>query len=743
MNEEFLSAAKTALQVSELHSDRPIESEKDDRLGRVDFSQRLALSLSRWRQRESLVVALYGPWGSGKTSVKNMVCQYLSSEKDNAVRVVEINPWEVSGSGAMEVLFYSQILAAFSDPNASPEEKETVPILRKFFATLQQMNHFVKPATYAATIIGGPIAGAVTATLGESISLSADMAEKLGLQKEQAEEITFPQLKEKLKEKLRSLEKPLIVIIDDIDRLTGEEICLLLRLVKANADLPSLTYFLLFQRETVERAIHLRTGENGAAYLEKVVQIGLELPMIPRQKIAKEFSSGIESILTRLLGDFGLEALYEEKERLSDLWRTCLSSFIRTFRDVARFLNVFEFKLQGVIRNGMLEVNPVDFIAIQALYLFQPEVATRLAGEKESLTGSFKREDNKEPLPDIFELAGEHKKAVDNILQGLFPRVFGMDSSSQNHPLNLLIERQRVCTAQHFDRYFSGEIGESDISQLEIQAVIEARHDREIVLTLLKEARAKGREILLIECLGSNTAINQPDSIGWAAGLCDFGDEMPALVAERFHTPTVVFIASILREILAPIQSMDERKECVRRWIMESKGIAVPARIVEKMEQHMEESRAPNHWPLFTSAEINQLRGEMVRRLRAASQEPNFIHLPVLLDALYPWARWDEKGVKQWTAAKLVNPDDALSLLKTLMIVKPFGGETSVRKTSRISWQIVQRFASLEEWKKAVEPLSQKNGVKKILLMLDQAAARRAQGIADDWQAYLPEDGQD
>ena len=50
--------------------DRPIESESDDLLGRSTFARKLAEAINAWRERDSLVVALFGPWGTLLARVK-------------------------------------------------------------------------------------------------------------------------------------------------------------------------------------------------------------------------------------------------------------------------------------------------------------------------------------------------------------------------------------------------------------------------------------------------------------------------------------------------------------------------------------------------------------------------------------------------------------------------------------------------------------------------------------------------
>jgi len=87
---------------------------------------------------------------------------------------------------------------------------------------------------------------------------------------------------------LTRLPQPLLVVIDDIDRLTTEEILQVFQLVKANADFPRLIYLLLFEREVVAKALNQISGDKGTEFLEKIIQVlrdaltrstGLALPV--------------------------------------------------------------------------------------------------------------------------------------------------------------------------------------------------------------------------------------------------------------------------------------------------------------------------------------------------------------------------------------------------------------------------------------------------------------------------------
>ena len=73
-------------------ADRPIASRAADLLGRSAFSGSLASAIKGWKGRDSLVIALYGPWGSGKSSIKNMLLEELRESKEGCPSIVEFNP---------------------------------------------------------------------------------------------------------------------------------------------------------------------------------------------------------------------------------------------------------------------------------------------------------------------------------------------------------------------------------------------------------------------------------------------------------------------------------------------------------------------------------------------------------------------------------------------------------------------------------------------------------------------------
>src|SRR5690606_21576351 len=84
----------------------------------------------------------------------------------------------------------------------------------------------------------------------------------------------------KVTKALSNIPKPIVVVLDDIDRLTTAEIRDVFKLVRLTANFPNIIYLLAFDRARVEQALG-EHGIPGRDYLEKILQIGIDLPAVP------------------------------------------------------------------------------------------------------------------------------------------------------------------------------------------------------------------------------------------------------------------------------------------------------------------------------------------------------------------------------------------------------------------------------------------------------------------------------
>jgi len=227
-------------------ADTPLENPKDDRLGYARFAKNLAEVLCNLSTEECLVFALHGPWGSGKTTCLNFVLHYINKKpEDQKPLIIRFNPWWFSGHGDLLRQFFREFCVALG--------KET-----KFKKLIEIIANLVEIASEVPEPTG----------IGK---LSGKLASRW-LKEATTDKETW-RMREKIKEEIKKQNRRILVIIDDIDRLTAEEIKSLFKVIKAVADFPKTAYLLAFDKEVVIKALEDIQGKSGKDYLEKIVQI--------------------------------------------------------------------------------------------------------------------------------------------------------------------------------------------------------------------------------------------------------------------------------------------------------------------------------------------------------------------------------------------------------------------------------------------------------------------------------------
>jgi hypothetical protein len=127
-----------------------------------------------------------------------------------------------------------------------------------------------------------------------------------------------------------------------------------------NADFPNLIFLLLFQRETAELALNDISGDTGRLFLEKIVQVGIDLPPPSLDALRNLLFRHVNEMLEPLIS----EAEFEQ-ERFADIWTPGLSHYFRNLREVYRFLSSFGFAVSAFSGDGILEVNPIDLLCME------------------------------------------------------------------------------------------------------------------------------------------------------------------------------------------------------------------------------------------------------------------------------------------------------------------------------------------------------------------------------------------
>ncbi len=262
-------------------TDRAITHIEEDLLGRAPFSQQLGHAIYDYNGTDSLVIGLYGKWGTGKTSIANLAIETierLSKDDDNKPIIIKFDPWNYSDKDNLIVQFFSSLKAKL---NLKDDEK-----LKKLGKALNDYSGLFDFASLIP-VVGSQIASSlknIANTKGRELSASIDLDTS----------------KETLRKELNEANIRIIVLIDDIDRLTNPQIRDIFQLVKQVGDLPNIIYLLAMEREVVRSALSEIHNADGNEYLEKIIQIPFEIPELSTAKLHEHFLRELDAVIKKL-----------------------------------------------------------------------------------------------------------------------------------------------------------------------------------------------------------------------------------------------------------------------------------------------------------------------------------------------------------------------------------------------------------------------------------------------------------
>ena len=331
-------------------ADNPIQRLVEDDLGRAKPAKSFAKHVLALDARKGATVGLFGPWGSGKTSFLNLA---RSEFEAGQVIVLDFNPWLFSNTEHLVGSFFD----ALSDHLPVNDGKD------RLYKTVKKYGAAI---TGASGLFGIPF-------LKEGISALLAAAQSAT---DQSESVT--QLRDQIIKALDKRKEKIVVILDDVDRLSPSEILDILKLVRLTGCFPYLIYIVACDRSQVEKALNNKDYE-GRNYLDKIVQWPYNLPEIPAHKLGELVKVEIKCVLKGLGDAVPLDA---------DVWDFACEWIVRplltTMRDVRRYANaVWQ---TAVDLNGQVEL--ADVFCLEAVRLFLPDVFNRLPSAIYALTGS-------------------------------------------------------------------------------------------------------------------------------------------------------------------------------------------------------------------------------------------------------------------------------------------------------------------------------------------------------------------
>jgi len=450
------------------HNDQPITGlmNEPDRLNRESFAKHLADILILEPQDECLTVSLEGEWGYGKTSVINLI-EKSAHNRGRKPIIIEYNPWL---AGKADTLIQDFLIQFSSQLDVAEKTKESFKAAKNILTYAQLFNSMkfmpnVEP--WSSTING-------------IYSVIGDASKKVNKLKD----IDLIHCKNKVRETLKTLKQPIVVIIDDIDRLTPDEAFQIIRLVKAVADFPGTSFLLSFDPEYLTGSLSHYGIKKAEQYIDKVVQLRVPLPVIaPKdmQKLANiELANLSEHSLT--------EHFAEDQKRLSYIYHKHLKYLVRSPRELKRIFNHLKFVLAQIEGEVCFtDLYCLAVLATKAPNIYQslkdtPEMYVgrrfdeRIVFEKRSDVVQHYHQNRQDLLQHIDPRNLEH---IQEVIQDLFPLTDNrstLDHHSEYDRCGRIASEKRLYIALHY------QIPPGFASDSDIAAFINGQTSREAYL---------------------------------------------------------------------------------------------------------------------------------------------------------------------------------------------------------------------------------------------------------------------
>lgn len=444
-------------------SDDPIEFWEQDALGRAALVDSLSVKIMIGK---APVLALSGTFGSGKTSILNLLREHLGKK----TITVPFSTWLPSSQETLT----SYLLA---DIATECQKQYVVPGLRK-------------SARRFATTLGKKVP-----FLGDYLKLLPTPTQKDDI--------------DNLKSALIRLPKRVVVLLDEIDRMEKDELITLLKVIRGISTLPNLSFVCAGDRDVMVETVKGEVNDKHFIYFEKFFPILISVPEPSPEALRK---AGTE----RLVGAFVNHDWFEDesatakfREQVSEVWDDRIAPFCRNMRTIGLLANDVSVAAAPLRQ----EVDPLDLIFIELLRRFRPAVYELVARNSLALTGgeSMVRggpyQTDKEKEANQTRLLDDLKKAAPNeedaeklkgVLCEMFPLFLKSDRRIRRpRPKRKDSEEEsdkRISEPGMFPAYFRYELPEAIFSYVEM-ASLQQRLD--------KSTNQTAREAVFLEALDS------------------------------------------------------------------------------------------------------------------------------------------------------------------------------------------------------------------------------------------------
>ena len=361
-----------------LNTDKPITKRGEDFLNRKVFADNISTAIKNYdNNSDSLAIGLYGKWGAGKTSIVNMITEVLDTDEN--IIVFKFEPWIYSDTQQLISHFFREFAKVVKHKDYARDAMKVGEELETYASFFEPMSLIPDPMVSFISLASSKVFGSV----GKATKKWGKLKTK-----------NISSTKESIEKHLLKLDKKILIVIDDIDRLNNTEIRQIFQMVKILGNFPNTIYMAVMDREVVVDALSEVQKGDGSEYLEKIIHVPFEVPAISQSDVLDFLIKELKEIINE--DDI-------DEPRWWEIYHDGFKYFFQNIRDVKRYINVLQFNFKAIGK----EVNNIDLIAITAIQVFEPKIYEMIKNNKEVFVGS---------LPDF----DENKKFVEELLNSLY-----------------------------------------------------------------------------------------------------------------------------------------------------------------------------------------------------------------------------------------------------------------------------------------------------------------------------------
>lgn len=369
--------------------DCPITKEDDDIFDFKDEIRKIVSIIKDSDKNKTWSLAVTAQWGIGKTSFINCIVNQLEKEKDK-IEVLVFNPRTSKSVATIQEDFFTQFTC----------------ILSKYDS---RCSHVIKDYMSALQLIDNR-------GLVEKASHFYRVWNKVDL-------------KDSIQKTLKRIPQKVLVVIDDFDRLSKDEILEVLKLIDSNAAFPNMFFMTAYDKKQVNKYFGDIGNAEDACFVDKFFNLEFAIPLRPYIYISRF----IEGELNKKF-----PANDNQEIKFNDIvtrFQYLFRQYVPTLRDAKRYINQFALDYREVEYDVVLH----EFILVQLIKYRFPEEYKQLYKtafiEEKSLTAPG--------LYFLKEHIPEDTKSL-SILQELFPKDSGFVQERYRH----------IYSIQSFQNYF-------------------------------------------------------------------------------------------------------------------------------------------------------------------------------------------------------------------------------------------------------------------------------------------------